>query len=226
MKDGIGAREMDSRSTAMKQLLSAVKVNDLGQRDLNDVARVHVKAFPESVLTKLGHEAVRRYYLWQLLGPHDCQAVGVYYDQQLAGYCFGGVFHGALSGFLNTNRVFLAVRLILRPHLVLNSLIRKRIARALPALRRGTRRSKKTEEATARRSFGILAIAVDPERQGEGLGSRLMQEAENRALERGFASMHLTVSPENSKAVRFYEQQGWSRVLEDSKWTGQMRKPL
>lgn len=34
------------------------------------VAGVHVAAFPSSALTRLGSEAVRRYYLWQIEGPH------------------------------------------------------------------------------------------------------------------------------------------------------------
>jgi len=38
----------------------------------------------------LGTEAVRRYYEWQLVGPHEVTAISAYINTELVGFCFGG----------------------------------------------------------------------------------------------------------------------------------------
>ncbi len=74
--------------------------------------------------------------------------------------------------------------------------------------------------------FGILAIAVHPQRQGLGIGKLLMAEAEDVARRRGFQEMDLTVHPGNRQAVEFYERLNWIRFSKDSVWKGQMKKSL
>lgn len=77
------------------------QTKSLTTSDLPHIVRVHRAAFPDSALTKLGSEAVRRYYLWLLIGPHDAVNVGAFdLENVLVGFCFGGKFRGALSGFL------------------------------------------------------------------------------------------------------------------------------
>lgn len=83
-------------------MLSIFVLTVLNHDDLPAVAAIHVAAFPDSALTALGVEAVRRYYAWQLDGPHEVFALGVdavQYDndgtianKQLIGYCFAGGF--------------------------------------------------------------------------------------------------------------------------------------
>ena len=52
-----------------------------------------------------------------------------------------------------------------------------------------------------------------------------MMEAEARARRDGYASMLLTVHPDNARAVTFYEQLGWERhTIGDGDWTGNMEK--
>jgi ribosomal protein S18 acetylase RimI-like enzyme len=74
--------------------------------------------------------------------------------------------------------------------------------------------------------FGILAIAVHPQRQGLGIGKLLMAEAENLARRQGFEEMGLSVNPGNRQAVEFYERLNWIRFSKDSVWKGQMKKSL
>jgi hypothetical protein len=38
--------------------------------------------------------------------------------------------------------------------------------------------------------------------------------------------MHLTVSPSNEKAIRFYEKLGWVRETDNGTWRGLMSKHL
>jgi ribosomal protein S18 acetylase RimI-like enzyme len=51
-----------------------------------------------------------------------------------------------------------------------------------------------------------------------------MAEAEGRARRLGHRCMNLTVHPDNTRAVRFYEQLGWNRTGEP--WTGAMTREL
>ncbi len=206
-----------------------VAIRQLEKEDLPAVAAVHVAAFPASTLTTLGVEAVRRYYEWLLTGPHDVTALGAFVDPELVGFCVGGTFRGAMAGFLDRNRTFLAGRLALRPWLLMDPLFRDRLRAAWRRLRR-FKRSEQSVVAgngtttTRAPCFGILSIAVHPQRQGMGLGRRLMIDAEACARRRGFRLMDLTVDPRNAQGVRFYEGLQWRPVESASRWTGRMTK--
>ena len=77
------------------------------------------------------------------------------------------------------------------------------------------------------RPYGILAIAVDPNVQGKGVGKLLMNEEELQAKKLGFQQMGLTVSPKNMQAIQFYEGLGWQKVFtENQEWKGRMVKNL
>lgn len=195
------------------------------------MAAVHRRAFPEAILTRLGHEPVRRYYEWLLTGPHDAHLLGAFEGGTLVGYCFGGRFHGSLTGFLREHPAHLAWRLAVRPSAVLEILRRfspaqlARLTRAVlrfRAPRPGTPPAAVPDPKTF--SFGILAIAVDPVAHGRGVGRALMERSEEEALRRGYRWMHLTVHPGNRPAVRFYEKQGWTPAGDP--WEGRMTKRI
>jgi len=81
-----------------------IVIRKIQENDLPHVAAVHLLAFPDSALSMLGTEAVRRYYEWQLVGPHEVTAISAYINTELVGFCFGGMFRGALSGFVRNNQ--------------------------------------------------------------------------------------------------------------------------
>lgn len=198
----------------------------LNEGDLNEVTCIHLKAFPGRALSLLGAEGVQRYYAWQLNGPHEAVALGVFLDEKLVGFCFGGVFHGALSGFLKQNKKYLTWQVLTHPWLAANPLFRQRLNLAQTILG-GQKSTQPTQPVSQPKSFGILAIAVDPEFQGQGYGKELSKAAEAIALERGFSRMHLTVDIDNVQAISFYECSGWEkRLKDDAAWTGQMTKDL
>ena len=207
------------------------EIRPLQIEDLPDVAQIHIQAFPDSALTKLGKEAIRLYYEWQILGPHDALNIVIFNGAVLLGFCFGGVFRGALGGFLEKNRTFLIRQVVTHPWLLTNSLFRER---AQFALNRVIKRfhTAKTSVSSAppkpanERSFGILSIAVAPQYQGSGAAQLLMEYSERVALERGFTRMGLTVHPSNGRAVRFYEKMGWKRDMKDGSWDGHMSKTI
>jgi ribosomal protein S18 acetylase RimI-like enzyme len=199
--------------------------------DLPQITEIHLAAFPDSALTKLGSEAVRRYYEWQIVGPHDAVNIGIFDQDTLLGFCFGGVFRGALGGFLEKNRSFLIQRILTHPWLLLNPLFRERVHFAMEQIYNRvfvrTLKAVKTSaelETTPAPSFGILSIAVMSKQWGSGAAQKLMEETERIAIKRNFARMGLTVHPSNVRAVRFYEKMGWQRALHNGVWTGSMVK--
>jgi len=203
-------------------------IMQLDPRHLAAVSQVHSRAFPDSALTRLGHEAVRRYYEWQMQGPHEHHFIGVFDRNSLAGFAVGGTARAALAGFVARNKSFLITRVLLRPRLIVSVRGRKAIASALETLKRVRVQCKATPspKAESPRSFGILAIAVDPACQGRGMGLQLMERIEQIAREHHFARMHLTVGVNNVKAIRFYEKHGWTREGNPALWCGLMGKHL
>ena len=212
-------------------MVESVNLQPLTLEDLRAVAVVHTAAFPESVLTQLGKQMVARYYEWQLTGPHQVSAVGAWDQSQMLGFYVGGTFRGALEGFLRSNRSALTLAVLRRPWLVVtNPLFRERFLLASRILTKKLRRKRahaKPKAAAPRESaFGILAIAVDPAFQGQGVGQALMAEAEQIARTREFPKMTLTVDVHNQQAIRFYERIGWEQVSENGIWHGHMEKLL
>jgi ribosomal protein S18 acetylase RimI-like enzyme len=203
-------------------------VRALTINDLPSVARVHLLAFPDSALTLLGAEAVRRYYSWQLLGPHDIEALCITENEELTAFCIGGTFAGALQGFLRKNQRYLCWRLVTHPSLLSHGVVSRQIGTAVRSLAKSLRMKKPRIVQTqqrAYRTFGVLAIAVDPTKTGTGQGKCLMNHLECSARARNYSGMHLTVSPDNIRAINFYERLGWYRYsAKDIRWTGAMEK--
>ena len=205
---------------------SILKIRELNVEDLFQIAEVHKNAFPDSALTKLGFEPIRRYYEWQLIGPHDCHATGAFDEQVLVGFCFAGSFNGALNGYLNKNKYYLFFWILSHPWLIGNELVRDRISIAFRSLAK-KKSNRKNVAVFKPKSLGILSIAVYPTKQGCGIGKLLMDEFEVYAKQKGSHEIDLTVHKSNSIAVRFYENLGWVREVDSlGNWSGLMRKSI
>jgi ribosomal protein S18 acetylase RimI-like enzyme len=212
-----------------KELASAaIEISDVDEGRLVDIAQLHVDAFPDSVLGRLGVEAVRRNYHWQLTGPHELTALVATEGDAVLGFIFGGIFRGSTIGFVKTQKWFLLRRVLTHPSILGRSVGWRRLALATRLLlRRAPATQIERPDDVPRRSFGVLAIAVAPDAQGRGVGGRLMEVAAERARRAGFVGMHLTVHPENTAAVTFYRNLGWVEVRDEgAAWTGQMRLDL
>lgn len=221
------ALSYDGCCTQMKER-EDVSVSPIGLEDLEAVADVHLRSFPEVATTKLGKEVVVRYYEWQFIAPHKAHFLGAWVQGRLGGFCFCGLFRDALRGFLRRNRWFLVGRVLTHPWLLANSDVSTAIGRALRSLC-SVCHSELTAPSPgpdASRPFGILSIAVAPESRRLGVGLRLMAEAEAIARREGFQAMGLTVRTDNFAAIHFYEKLGWKRVPQTGAWRGQMTKHL
>ncbi len=63
-------------------------------------------------------------------------------------------------------------------------------------------------QTIAEGDFYLLAIAIDKELRGKGVGSDLMDSVEKRARASGSTRLSLDVSAQNEGARRFYERRG------------------
>lgn len=204
-----------------------VVLRPLTTGDIPSMARVHANAFPDAALTALGQGTLRRYYQWQLTGPHDAVSFGGFIDGRLAGFYIGGRFRGSLSGFLRVNKRYLVLQVLARPWVALNAEVRSKLKAGVYVSRM---RQRPEPAAEASRpgggAFGILVVCVDPTLQRKGLGRTFMAHAELEARRRMDARMELSVHPTNRQAVGFYEALGYERVLYGPEWEGHMRKAL
>ena len=208
---------------------SEVVLRALEKKDLRQVALVHIGAFPDSALTKLGPNVVEQFYLWQLTGPHKkVRATGAFVTDECAGFSFSGIFNGSTSGFLRQNRMLLIRGVLKHPTLLLDSLFLKRLKEGVKLLSRFARERPVSEVPVARTNlnYGILSIAVSPHFHKLGIGKSLMLDAEKEALNYGCREICLTVHPANMKAVRFYEGQNWQQLKTGDLWHGAMTKVL
>lgn len=217
----------DTRVTA-----GIVSVRDLQIFDLEAVAQIHRRAFSDGAMTRLGDGIIRRYYDWLCNPVHDADRRVAMCDDQVVGFCFAGIFQGAMSGFLRRNWWALLRAVASRPSLLAEARFRRRAFTGGRLLWRMARRrpARNNHPASLRasgdRSFGILVIATDPLRQQSGVGRALMAAAESEARRRACDVMRLSVHPENERAVRFYERLGWCRVPRQGAWHGEMERQL
>lgn len=196
-------------------LSQPIQVKLLSFHDLDAVAEIHLATFPSSLISRLGKEAARRYYDWQLNSQDEVSAIGAFDGDKLLGFCFSGIFTKALGGYLVSNRQYLMKRLILRPWLLLNPDFFRKIFRGIRLIIKFSKRGKNAPSAsdvTDTKSFGILAIATNPQFQGIGVGRLLMESSEQYAMGKGYQTVHLTVNGNNNKAIRFYEKIGYAKV--------------
>ncbi len=215
-------------------IVNDIRLGEVRVSDMDGVVAVHCAAFPTSAMTKLGREAVRRYYAWQVDGPHETYFQGAWRADELVGFCVGGIHPKAISGFLQRNTAYLAWRVATHPWLVANPLFRGRLSRGLEILKGGgaapaPRNASAQGNGSAppkKRPYDILSIAVHPDTQGTGVGKLLLHQAEEKALENGFHVMTLFVNHDNEQAIKFYERCGWERSLKDGVWRGSMVKWL
>jgi len=64
-------------------------------------------------------------------------------------------------------------------------------------------------------AYHLGAIYVHPERQGEGVGSRLLEAVESQAREADYDTLQLAVMTDNDEARDFYEPHGFEHAADD-----------
>ena len=198
---------------------------------IGQIVDIHLRAFPESTLSLFGRKVLTKWYQWHFSPPNQCHAFGAFEGDVLRGFCLSGVFRNSEVFFFQEHFFYVLWQLIVHPQLILNNKTIERFMGITTALKDHLK-SKSKEKQKIRKSrsnrFGILSIAVDPNSQGHGIGSLLVNEVELLALEIGVFEIRLSVDPTNFQAVSFYQKHGWQRICfeSDEPWQGYMKKVL
>lgn len=191
-------------------------LNSIPIDQLEPVVQIHLDAFEESFLSKVGSVGVRKYYGWLMTPPNGCYAIGVFDAEQLLGFCYAGVFRNAEVHFIKENISFLCGQIIKEPSLWFSRILWERVGSSLAAFTDHFKPKSKEKlrelDVVRKARYGILSIAVSSAHQGFGIGRMLEQEAEHIARINGYPRMFLSVNPENGKALSFYKSNGWREI--------------
>jgi ribosomal-protein-alanine N-acetyltransferase len=190
-----------------------LRVRSARKEDLYELARVYLRAFPESPRAfgspHLSPLAVADVMRVPLLADPGSLLVAHAPGGEVVGYIIAVtdaslLLSAALFRGLALRWVcrWLRGRYRLSPRGAL-TLLRDKL-RVRDAWQKGG------EEVPAR----ILSLAVDPEWQGRGIGEQLLEAARQRLRELGRLRVQLEVRPENLPARRLYEKLGFSVVGE------------
>lgn len=69
-------------------------------------------------------------------------------------------------------------------------------------------KEKENEVIRYRKLLNIDTLCIDEDFRGQGIGTKMLEFAKNIAKEQNCTDMHLTVNPNNEKAIKVYEKFG------------------
>jgi hypothetical protein len=199
------------------------QIIELGFRDCDQIAKVHMDAFPESIFTIIGKSCVLKYYQWQFseISRYDklIYSYGIVNKNKLSAYTIFGKPRIALYGFIRNNKWFLFTKTIkLLPLFNLYHLktilygfkfyLKKKMFKS--------NNSNKNMVIFDDDRIGILITATSKDDDGRGFGTALMKKAEKVGKSDGFKYITLSVRSENINAIKIYQIHGYKKVIDKS----------
>lgn len=195
--------------------------------DLKEIAKCHLKAFPDSFSSKLGFRYCRKMLSWYIEDKRG-EMFHIEEDGKIIGYC-GSIIKfkygqsGSSTSMIQHSFYTLMGSLILRPWL----LFHMEIMNHLPFIWKNIKLKFKTSKSFKKAqiapeeefipTIGLVVIGVDPQYQGKGYGSMLLKEFERRAIVKGFKNAQLSVRKDNMQAIAAYKKNGWIVAHEGKK---------
>jgi len=192
-----------------------VEIKIANEKDIGRIAECHRATFPASLSSAIGHDYVSVMLHWYLSGENTF----LFFAEEngkCVGYCGGMVktvwgigsassmaqysFNAAITGFLK------------KPWLVFHPEVRAKYTFIIKNIVNRFLRKKKLRgepEVIFEPYTGLVVIGVDPDFQGKGYGSILLQEFEKITRQRGLKRMLLSVHTDNAQAIASYTRNGW-----------------
>lgn len=181
------------------------------EKDLGEVADVHVAAFPGFFLTMLGNSFLRVMYRAFLVSPGSVFVVEDA-DGRVHGFAVG-VLKSAGKDRKMAIRFFPQFVLAILPGVLRNPV--KVIRRILGQLCAEGGQPEMPDGCVVLRSIGVL-----PEMKGAGVANRLLADFERHARETGAKAVALTTdAQDNQRAIGFYLKHGY-KVQQEFKQDG------
>lgn len=172
--------------------------------DLKAIVNVHLNAFPDFFMSKLGPRFLHQYYRCILEYPRGLLVMEES-NEGCIGFVAGFVDSASFYRELQRRRIVLSVAacvgILRRPHSLIPLLANERrtkLAARLPS-----------DPNTAE----LSSLAVLPDASGLGVGSRLLRRFVDAARDRGAAKIVLTTDADDNGAVnQFYQKRGFALV--------------
>ncbi|MBK8916211.1 MAG: GNAT family N-acetyltransferase [Phycisphaerales bacterium] len=171
--------------------------------DASEVARLHALTISRGFLSRLGPRFLRELYI----GIEEDPESAVWVAERDGGVCGYLAYTANVSGLYRrvlrarSWRLFLGmIPRVLRPSMLRNVL--------------ETLCYPRTQEAMHLPRAELLAIGIDPQRQGGGAGRRLVGVMLERAAADGVDCVKVVVGGELDGANAFYQRLGFSRLTE------------
>ena len=191
------------------------------ESDLAKIAKVHMKAFPHSFSTKLGHAYCLKMLEWFITSNKSFLFFTEDENGLVDGFCGGIVSDGSLNTGSATSMVQHSFNkaifsLILRPWLLFhpeilekNKFIIKNFKnKFFRKVDKGEKQKNMEKQAP---SVGLVAIGVLPQVMGKGVSTLLFSEFENKAISLNVSEVYLTVKSDNERAIKAYLKRGWKK---------------
>lgn len=179
----------------------SVSIRTMSLSDLNEVVQIHLTAFPDFFLTKLGKGFLYELYKGFLFDKNSICVVAIL-GSDIQGFVVGNLYPGHFFKKLFFNHairfLFYALKTFFRyPAMVLRKLIY--------ALRyRGDQPAGLSNAAL------LSSIGVHPHTVAKGIGSQLLNEFCNNAYSRGAMAVYLTTDHmDNERVNQFYLKNGF-----------------
>ena len=180
----------------MEIIIRQAKLNDL-----DAIVKIHDGAFPDFFLTSLGDRFLKLYYKSVMNSPEGILLI-CQFDNDIIGFCAGTLLS---SGF--------NARLIKKNLLsYIGQGIRLLFTRPIRIWHLYKNLSKENPDVGDNGEYAeLLSIGVDPNRQGGGVGKKMLIALEEEVKERGGCKLSLTTDYEyNEKAIGFYHSLGYN----------------
>ena len=170
--------------------------------DSNQIAKIHLKSFPNFFLTTLGYSFLKTYYTSCAKSKEAISICAIDQDdKKLLGFAVG-CFNS--SGF---NKRLIFSNLFEYSYIALLLLITKPIA----LIRLYKNLAKNNNKDDKGNYSELLSIGVSPDQNGFGIGQGLLVKFENQVREKGINTITLTTDADsNDSVLRFYKKSGYT----------------
>ena len=178
------------------------------------IVACHLAAFPGQFMTAMGSRWLESLYSFMLSDPDGILLVAIDDQERTVGFVAGGgqdIRDRFLSDAVRRYPALLCWKW-LTVRIVRNTITReilRRIQSRLVASNRGE--SGVSKKRTGPRC-GLLSIAVLPECEGFGIGSRLVEAFDQACARRGYEAVSLSVKTQNQRGIDFYKKNDFKEV--------------
>lgn len=168
--------------------------------DLSKIVKVHIEAFPDFFMTKLGSQFLYQYYKTVLL--HNKGILLIYkFDEEIIGFVSGFAEPEAFYKLLKKRKLVLGLTIII-PVIKNPSLIKRLMATY--------QLTDNKQESDTTGSCELSSLAVVPKGSGHGIGQKLVTSFLEEARIYGCENVYLhTDASENDRVNIFYSYLGF-----------------